>query len=223
MTKRLMTVFLASLVLMPAAASAQEGMEEEYHKNIKVYQVKPVLMKNRVEVGAFASASTNPGMMGHVGFGGSVEYHLDELNSVGLRFTQFMTFRTDFRNEVEEVFGLFPERSQLGWGALARYSVTPLFGKFGVSFLPYWNASAFVGAGVLRTAASSIVPAGEVGVELRFFLTKGLAFTVELSDTVYREVFKFDGREEPAILQNWMVSAGVSLYVPYSFSYTEVE
>jgi len=223
MSMRFVTAFLASVIFLPAALSAQEGLEEEYHKNIKVFQAKPILKKERVQLGVFGAASTNPGMMGHAGFGGEVDYHISELLAVGLQFTQFMMFPTDLKDEVEGTFGVFPERTELGYAGSARFWFTPLFGKFGVSFLPYWDASVFVGGGMVRSKASDFTAAGEAGVGLRFYLTKGLALTTELSDMVYRENFAFGTKDESQFMQNWMVRLGLSLYIPYSFSYSEVE
>jgi len=51
---------VALLLMLPAHALAQEGLEEEYHKNIKVYQPKPILKKKRAQVAAFLAGCMNP-------------------------------------------------------------------------------------------------------------------------------------------------------------------
>jgi len=207
------------LLLTPAAGAAQEGLEEEYHKNIKVYQPKPFLKKGRLQYVAYGSVSLNPRMATHYGVGGSVDYHISEYFSVGLQAAQLYPSDTTFKQEVEEKLGLFPEQSKIGFVSTARVGVTPLFGKFGTDFMPYWDASFYVGGGVIRSYVNqtTVAPTLEVGLGMRFFATRFMAFTLDVTDYVYWEQFQ-DGRVG---LQNWMARAGLAVFIPFSFKYTE--
>jgi outer membrane beta-barrel protein len=222
MTRRLLSLLVPLLLLVPAVAAAQEGLEEEYHKNIKVYQPKPILKANRVEIGGFGTLTLNPRMVGNYGYGGMVEYHISEYFSISGQFTQIHSLPEGFgafQDEVEETFGLFPERTEMGQIGTLRFGVTPLFGKFGAGLAPYWDFSAFLGGGITRTVLSDFAPTIEVGLGLRFYLTEWMAITAEVADLIYWENFEAGA----TALQNWTGRAGLALFVPFSFSHGEIE
>ncbi len=220
MSRRLLTLLLGLLLLVPVAAQAQEGiekeaLEEEYHKNIKVFQRKPILKKQRVQVGGFGALTLNPRMVGNYGAGGAVEYHISEYFSVSGQFTQVWSLPTPFKDEVEDTFGLFPERTEMGYATTLRLGVTPVFGKFGAGLAPYWDLSAYLGGGITHTVLSDFAPTIEAGLGLRFFLTEWLAVTGEIVDMMYWEEFQSGA----TLLHNWTGRAGLALFVPFSFSY----
>jgi outer membrane beta-barrel protein len=222
MSRRLLTLLLGLLFLVPVAAQAQEGLEkevleEEYHKNIKVFQLKPILKKRRVQVGGFGALTLNPRMVGNYGAGGAVEYHISEYFSVSGQFTQLWSLPTPFKDEVEDTFGLFPERTEMGYATTLRVGVTPVFGKFGSSFAPYWDLTGYLGGGITRTVLSDFAPTLEFGLGLRFYLTEWMAITGEIVDLMYMEEFQNDS----PWLHNWTGRAGLALFIPFSFSYGE--
>ena len=215
MTRQLFAWLLSLLLLTPAMVRAQEGLEEEYHKNIKVYQLKPILKKRRVELGVFGTATLNPRMIGNYGGGVLVQYHINEFFSVGAQYSKLFAFPSPMKDEVEGTFGLFPERTELGYVTTARFGVTPLFGKFGASKAPYWDLSIFVGGGVTQTVLTNVSPTFEAGLGFRFFMTKWLTITGELADLVYWERFQ----SGTTSMQNWTGRLGVTMFIPFSFKY----
>jgi outer membrane beta-barrel protein len=213
-------VAMAVLLMLPAHVRAQEGLEEQYHKSIKVFQLKPVLKKNRAQLGLFATACINPESVYDWGWGATVDYHINELFSIGGHFTYFAHFATSYTNLDDEItyeLGVNMQRTRLGYAGTLRFGFTPFFGKFsaGKGRRPYWDLSAFLGGGVVHSQLSFVTGAMEVGIGFRFFITPGLAITAELSDLIYWEHFK----EDTEALQRWMVRAGISVFLPYTFSY----
>jgi len=224
MTRSLWKLAVVLLLLVPLPARAQQELEQEYHKNIKVYQLKPIMKTNRVQLQAFGVASLTPRMVFNWGGGGAVDYHINEQWSVGAQFTQYLSSPSALKKEVEDRFGLFPERSELGYGGTIRAAVTPIFGKFSHNFMPYWDASFFLGGGITHTVQTSLAPTFEAGLGFRFFLGKGIAITGEVLDTVYIEDFQYDPEGDakpagPTAMQNWMVRAGLAFFIPFSFTY----
>lgn len=225
MSRRLLTLLLGLVLLVPAAVQAQEGieqevLEEEYHKNIKVFQRKPILKKQRVQVGGFGALTLNPRMVGNYGAGGAVEYHISEYFSVSGQFTQIWSLDTPFKDEVEDTFGLFPERTEMRYETTLRVGVTPVFGKFGSSLAPYWDLTAYLGGGVTQTVLSDFAPTVEFGLGLRFYVTEWLAITGELVDLMYWEEFQ-PTPDKPGLtaIHNWTGRAGLALFIPFSFSH----
>lgn len=222
MLRPLLRMVVALVILLPTAVAAQEGLEAEYHKNIKVYQPKPVLLKQRAEIGAFLAGCVNPRTNSDWGYGVTVDYHINELFAIGAQFTYFAQFRlvdastdTTLKNEIEDKYGLFPENTRLGHATTLRFAYTPLFGKFNAGKMPYWDASIFVGGGIVHSRLSYLTGAVEAGIGLRFFITKGLAIHGEISDMIYWEHFQY----ETLALQKWMVRLGITLFIPYKFKY----
>jgi len=240
MTRQFLLSIIALLVALPGTVLAQEGLEEEYHKNIKVYQRKPFLKKERVQFGFQFGATTNPSMFWEQQFSGTVDYHISELFSAGLHYSyvsdyivmpvqdpetgewdQYVGGEVDssLKEELEGTFGLFPERTDMNMIATARFAFTPVFGKFAIRRgMPYWDASLFVGTGVVQTLLAGITPAVEAGVGLRFFIDSGFALTAEMTDTVYWEDFAETG---PTAMQKWSLRFGLALFLPYAFQYEE--
>lgn len=244
MIRRFLLTVVALLVALPVPVFAQEGLEEEYHKNIKVYQPKPFLKKQRVQFSLQAGATTNPTMFWEQQWSGMIDYHISEYFSAGLHYSHVTDYivvpaqdpetgewdkaiggevDTALKSELEGTFGLFPERTDMNMIATARFAFTPIFGKFAIRRgAPYWDASVFVGTGVVQTLLAGITPAVEGGVGLRLFLSSGLALTAEMTDTVYWESFR-EGPTGggPTALQKWSFRCGLALFLPYGFSYEE--
>jgi len=215
--KRLLAAVL--FVVIPSTALAQGVLEEEYHKNIKVFQPKPFLKKNRADLAPFGAIQLNPKMISHVGYGAVAGYHFNEAIWAGLQFTQFHTRSTEVKDNLEGDYGLFPERSEMGYSATARFAWTPLFAKSAVlgMWLSHWDAFLFGGGGFVRTRLTDFAGAGEVGLGTRIFLGKTFALTFELSDMIYVETFPL--KDETVVMQNYMFRAGLAVYVPFTFEY----
>mgnify|MGYP002641085568 FL=1 len=216
MRKQLFILLMVVGVLLPLQAKAQDAFEEEYHKNIKVYQLKPILERNRVEIIPFGAFCVNPNMMNHIGYGGFLGFHFNEAIFAGVQYTKFYSFPSFTKDQVKDLYSLFPERSELDYNVTARFAWTPFFAKGNfLGMLTYWDAFIFGGGGITRTKLSDFAGTGEFGVGGRFFITKGIALTFEFSDMLYAESF----RDGTSVLHNVMVRGGLSVFLPYGFSY----
>jgi len=150
------------------------------------------------------------------GIGAAVDYNINELFSIGAHFTYFdLSTYTTLKSEVEEKYGLFPETSRLGHVTMVRFAYTPLFGKFNAGRMPYWDLALFAGGGIVHSRLSYLTGGMEFGVGTRFFITKGLAISGELSDMIYWEHYQ----DSTEVLQKWMVRLGVTVFIPYLFKY----
>ncbi len=216
MSNQVLRCLFGLLMVLPAVGWASGFAEEEYYRNIRVNQPKPILLKQRVEVTPWGGYCLNPNMLHRMGVGGRVGYHINESFAITAQYTHFFSFHTTTREEVRDYFGLFPERSEIGYTTTLRFAWTPFLAKartFGA--LTYWDAYLFAGGGVSQTRLSSIAGTGEFGLGLRYYLTRGLAFVMEFSDLMIYETF----RNESALLHDFTVRLGLSLFIPYSFTY----
>jgi len=216
MRRMVLLGLLCIVTLAPLTSWAQGAVEEDYYKNIRVVQPKPILLKKRVEITPWGGYCLNPNMLQRIGVGGQLSYHINEQFTVSGQYTHFFTFPTATKDEVRDYFGLFPERSEVGYTTTLRFAWTPFLAKARVfGKLTYWDASFFAGGGITQTRLTSMAGTGEFGLSLRYYLSKGLAFIMEFSDLIYVEQF----RDESAVMQDFTVRIGLSLFIPYSFTY----
>lgn len=213
---------LAFLLLLPVVARGQGFLEEEYHKNIKVFQPKPILKKERVDITPFGVMHLNPAEVNHYGAGVMLGYHINEYIWAGAQFAHMWSFLSQQDDEINE-FTTAPRR-RLGQLGTIRVAWTPLFSKgaFFGSFMSYWDFYLFGGGGVVSSWVSDrasneyeFTGAGEFGIATRFYFTKWMSLVVELSDMMYLEGYK----DETLFKQNFMLRVGLSFFVPPDFKY----
>lgn len=218
--------FLSFLILLPAAARGQGFLEEEYHKNIKVFQPKPILKKERVDITPFGILHLNPVETKHYGAGVMLGYHINEYIWAGAQFANFWSALSQQDGEINE-FTTAPRR-RLGYLGTVRVAWTPLFSKGALigTFLSYWDLYLFGGGGVVSSWVSDrssneyeLSGAGEFGIATRFYFTKWLALVVELSDMLYLESYA----DDTLFKNNLMLRAGLSFFVPPDFKYRDAK
>ncbi|MBN1945043.1 MAG: outer membrane beta-barrel domain-containing protein [Bradymonadales bacterium] len=216
MTARI-AVVLAVLVALTGTTAAQ-SLEEG---DIAVIQLRPVLVRNRVEVLPRFGVTLNDPLIRQYHVGGSLYYHINEDFSVGGSFEWYdfggaLGGPTDAYNRMIQTSSSIPELAPLTYVAAAEFGWVPVNGKFSLFNLTivYFDLYLLGGAGIIDTVGDPH-PAGILAVGQRLFVTDWLALLIELRDRLYLEPYP-SGNSFMNILT---ASIGVSVFIPPSFSY----
>jgi len=194
-----------------AAASKKEEIDL-----IRVIQRNPFLKQRRVEFSPFLGGNLNDSLVDLFVAGGSLNYHLNEVMGIGLHGAYSLGSETDLFDKMIEDYGLFPEVSKVQWYASLHFQYAPLYGKFALfnSWIIPWDAYALLAAGYTRTELSGH-PTLSAGIGQRYFFNRWFALNFELRDHIFNE--EYPGGS--VLVNNLMVTGGVSFFLPFDFKY----
>jgi outer membrane beta-barrel protein len=214
--------------------------------DIRVVVRKPFLKQKRTELLPMLSTTVNDNMIRHVGFGGQINYFLTDVLAVGVEGQYFTSqFREPFDLVARQARRL-PTVNKYNFAASLNFHYVPVYGKFAVldKKLITWEAYFTAGLGI---AQSEVVPRDakfpgfttlliqpNVGVAMRFFLTKFL--TINFGVRNYMFIDKFEPVDRSAMknataadaksnadssfINNVMFQFSLAFWVPTSFEYT---
>ena len=183
---------------------------------IRVIQRRPFLKRRRVELSPMAGTNVNDSLVNFVMVGGSLTYHLTEVMAIGLSGSVSLGDETDLYTDVIGDYDVFPEVSKILWDATLEFQYEILYGKFALfnTWIIPWSMYAVLGAGITATELdnnTTIV----AGIEQRYFMNKWFTFNIALRDGIYQE--EYPGGSE--LVNNLVLMAGVSFFIPPSFKY----
>jgi len=184
---------------------------------IRALQRRPFLKRHRFYLQGMGTYTINDPLMYHLGVGGNVGFHLSERHSISARFFAFRNIASGTRTQLTNELNLFPERTDLRLEAELVYSFSPLDGKFSFfgAGIAYFDLYFNLGAGMIQNFNNAYLPAGLVGVGVRFYLSKWMAMSFEINDSIYMASFP----QGSSLLQNISAGLGLTVYVPFSPSY----
>ncbi len=218
------------MLLLAQPAFSQETTRRDFKDTISVIQRKPVLQKGRVDLVPRFGVSINDSMYRHYKLGVNLNYHISERLYVGGLFEWY-----NFGNVIGGPTGAFKETQNetsaeadaavLNWVGGAEVGLKPIIGKFAFadSFIVYYDlgvtaGGAYVNAESVGLPTASGKVGGTVSAVNRIFFNDWLALNLELRDVIYSA----DLRGQQGALTNVVtVAAGLSMYLPTSFQYTE--
>jgi outer membrane beta-barrel protein len=230
----------------PVAAGEQAGLSEERvsWQDIVVVVRKPFLKLQRIEVLPLVGITMNDNLIQHVQFGGQLSYYLTDVLAVG---AEGFIYAADLRDPFDQVAfqaRRLPAVNQYNYSAALNFSYVPIYGKFAVldQYLIHWESYFTGGVGFTQSEVIPRDPAYQpftnflvtpnVGVSMRFFLTKWLTVTVGLRDYIFIDQFEPRDRQtfvspedakenaDSVLINHLMFQAGVSFWWPMSFEYT---
>ncbi|WP_428267100.1 outer membrane beta-barrel domain-containing protein [Haliangium sp.] len=226
------------------AAAAQLSAETRVSwQDIVVVVRKPFLKLRRIEVMPITGITMNDNLIQHIQFGGSLNYYLTDVLSVGLEGFAYVKNLRDPFDLVAFQARRLPAVNQYNYSAALNFGYVPVYGKFAVldDYIIHWEAALSGGVGFTQSEVIPRNPALEpftnflitpnVGASMRFFLTKFLTLNVGVRDYIFIDKFEAAGRTEfdgdaakdqavSALINNVMFQAGVSFWWPMSFEYT---
>lgn len=197
---------------------ADEKGLEQLQDAIRVIQQRPVLRRMRLELQAQTGLGLADVMFRNQLISGALRFHFAENWSIAGNYIHYFSRKTSLHQTVADDYELFPETSLHQWYAGGDLSWSPIYGKFnffGKGILQF-DISLIVGAGVTVTSRSTdLKPTGVIGLGLRIFLTRWLAFTSEFRDHIFVEDFNA-GNE---VVNHVIYQGGFSIFFPFKNKY----
>ncbi|HRC56194.1 MAG: outer membrane beta-barrel domain-containing protein [Myxococcales bacterium] len=215
-------------------------------KDILVVIRKPFLKVRRVELSPFFATTMNDNMVRHNTLGLQANYYLTDVLAVGVEGQLYThQFREPF-DLVGRQARRLPTVNEYNWSGALNFHYVPVYGKFAVLDKHLLTWEVFFTAGI-GAAQSSVIPRDRtypgfdnfliqpnVGVSMRFFLSKFLTVTMGFRDYVFIDKFEPTDRSaamnatadqaksnaDSAFINNVMFQLGVSIWLPMSFEYT---
>ncbi len=215
-------------------------------KDILVVIRKPFLKLHRIELSPFVATTMNDNMIRHNTLGLQANYYLSDVFAVGVEGQYFThQFREPF-DLVGRQARRLPTVNEYNWSAAFNFHYVPVYGKFAVldKHLLTWEVFFTAGAGVGQSSVierdrtypgfDNFLLQANVGLSMRFFLSKFLTVTMGFRDYVFLDQFEpanrsammnataDDAKEnaDSAFINNVMFQLGVSIWLPMSFEYT---
>ncbi len=212
-------------------------------QDIVVVVRKPFLKVRRVEAMPLFGITMNDNIVQHVQGGAQVNYYLTDVLAVGLEAAAYVKNLREPFDQVAFQARRLPAVNQYNYSASLNFSYVPIYGKFAVldQYLLHWESFFTAGVGVLQSEVIPRNPALQsfdnllitpnVGVSMRFFLTKFLTVTIGVRDYIFIDKFEAAGRMEvsaddardaasSSLINHVMFQAGISIWIPMGFEYT---
>ncbi len=212
-------------------------------QDILVVVRKPFLKLNRLELLPQWGITMNDNIIQHIQFNGQLNYFLTDVLAVGIEGHLFFNRTREPFDLVARQARRLPTVNKYNFGAALNFHYVPVYGKFAVfdEKIVHWEAFFTAGVGFTQSEVLPRDPALQpfknflitpnVGVSMRFFLTKFLTVNIGVRDYVFVDRFEAVGRTEvsgdaardnasSALINNVMFQAGISFWFPTSFRYT---
>ncbi|MBI3178250.1 MAG: outer membrane beta-barrel domain-containing protein [Deltaproteobacteria bacterium] len=202
-----------------APASAPEAQDR-----IKAVPRKAVLKLHRFELAAFGAASVNDAYYTHLAGSGSILFHLHDAFALGVgadylyahpRGTNVDVVRFSLTSvpAVYELPKLF---------AHVDFFWTPIYGKVSIfdDAILHFDFYASMGGGMAMVSSDHRMPAVNLGVGQRFFLSDWIALRWEVRDHLFVDDQEVNGLPRSDVQSYVMFMLGASIYFPFSFEYS---
>lgn len=191
--------------LEPAPVAAEEP-------GVRVFQRKPFLRRERVEVSPWVGMTVNDALIQHYYTGLGVTYHISERLGVGFTGAKAYGVETALFEKVQGDFALNPIVSKVEWLGTAEASYAAIHGKFILfnSLLVHMDTSALGGIGATGASSGASAVTFDGGLVQRFYVSRWL--TVNLGVKHYMHLDEVRG--ESSLFHSTIALAGLSLWAP---------
>lgn len=212
-------------------------------QDIVVVTRKTFLKMNRLELVPMVQITLNDNMIRHYGITGQLNYWLTDVLAVGVEGQLFRHQFLEPYDLVATAYRRLPTLNQYNFGASLNFHYVPFYAKFAVfnAGIVHWEGMITAGVGVTQ---SEIIPRDpqfpgwtnmlitpNVGFTSRFFLFSWLTFDLGVRDYIFVDKFESVNRmtadveaakanATSQLINHVMFTAGVSFWIPPSFSYT---
>ncbi len=212
------TIVGVSPALSANPVKAKASKAETLIQSIRVIQRRPFLKRQRFELQVLGGLGVADSMFRHVSVVANGRFHLNEKWAVGASYQHSFSSESGLLSTVTEDFEVFPERSVIRYTTTVDAEWTPIYGKmaFFDGGVVHFDMYLLFGAGVTQTSRSSSPRVtGTIGVGGRLMLTPWLTMVMELRDNLFVERFNAGNQ----LINNVMLSLGISLFLPFKQSY----
>ena len=207
---------------------------------------KPFLKVNRVELMPLFGVTMNDNIIQHVQGGVQANWYISDVLSVGGEVAAYAKTLREPYDLVAFQARRLPAVNKYVWSGALNFGYVPIYGKFAVldQYLVHWESFFTAGVGLTKSEVlprdpalqpfSNLLVTPNVGVSMRFFLTKFLTVTVGIRDYVFVDKFEDTARDRmtqvtpedakdnanSSFINHVMFQAGLSVWFPMSFEYT---
>ena len=206
--------------LSPTELEEVRRLENE---RVWVLQRRPFLKSDRFEFNTHLGRNINDPLINFYTAGGQLNYYLNEQMAIGFRGTYTLNTETRAFDTVVQDYQVFPQISRPIWSGSLNFQYVPVYGKFSLfkTWLFPWELSVRGGLGWLQTFIDGHVLV-TLGANQQFFLNRWLAFNIDIDYQVFSEVTSPNATES-TLLNNLVLGAGLSIYLPLDFEYKELK
>ena len=199
------------------------SIRETENKRVWVWQRRPFLKSERFELNTLIAQNINEPLVSFYKLGAQAKYYLNEQMAIGFRGTYTLNLETDAFDDVIQDYQVFPQVSRPIWSGSLNFQYVPLYGKLSMfqTWIFPWELSVRGGAGWIQTFIDGHVLV-TLGATQQFFLSRWLAFNIDLDYQVFQEVVA-PNSDEGMLLSNLTLGAGLSIYFPLDFEYKELK
>jgi outer membrane beta-barrel protein len=217
----------------PAAAEGKKSLGALSWSDILTVPRRPILKYHRVEIMPTYNVSFNSSTYRHHSLGAALNFFLSEALAIGLEaaYVQPQQLEHYFLRGLDD--RVLPSVNRYWWNAFANFSYVPVYGKFALfnRWIIQWEAYIQAGLGVIESEWIPRDPAnpsqtffnvsGNLGLGLRTFISKWLAFHVYVKDYLFGDKFEPTSGTEPVsqFVQHVVFGVGLGLFLPTNFEY----
>jgi len=217
-------------------------------QDILVVPRKAFLKGGRLELAPFAGVTVNDNLIRHYVFGADLNYFLTDALWIGLQGQYFVKQLETQEELVGLQFNRSSTLNKYLYGGSFNMGYVPTYGKFALfnRQIVHWEIWASAGVGATFTQVIARDPAEQnrkgfkntaltpnVGIGGRLFMTDWLTLNVAIRDYIIADKFEPPASMTPecmdqtscknaadsALVNNFMVYAGVGMYLPTKFTY----
>lgn len=212
-------------------------------QDIVVVPRKAFLKGGRAEFAPFAGLTVNDNLIRHYVFGLDFNYFLTDALWVGLQGQYYVKQLTTQAELVGLQFNRTSTMNRYLYGGTFNMGYVPVYGKFAWvnRSIIHWEIWAAVGVGATFTEVIARDPAEQgrafkntaltvaPGIGTRIFLTDWLTFNFAIRDYILADKFEpimdypdaatSKANAEAALVNNFMIYAGIGMYLPTKFTY----
>ena len=200
-----------------------EAIRQAENQRVWVWQRRPFLKTDRFELNTLISQNINEPLVSFYTLGGQANYYLNEQMAIGFRGTYTLNLETSAFDDIIQDYQVFPQVSRPIWSGSLNFQYVPLYGKLSMlqTWIFPWELSVRGGAGWIQTFIDGHVLV-TLGATQQFFLSRWLAFNIDLDYQVFQEIVA-PNSNEGMLLSNLTLGAGLSIYFPLDFEYKELK
>jgi outer membrane beta-barrel protein len=215
-------------------------------QDIVVVVRKPFLKVRRLELLPQWGVTMNDNIISHFQFSGQINYYLTDVLAVGVEGAYYVKNLREPFDLVARQARRLPTVNKYNYEAALNFHYVPVYGKFAVldKHIVHWESFFTAGVGFTQSEVIPRDPAyrpfknflitPNVGVAMRFFLTKFITVNAGIRDYIFVDKFEPVGRgpgqyesaadakanAASALINNVVFQAGLSFWFPTSFEYT---
>ncbi len=205
---------------------AEQG-EAELQKSVRVFQQRYLLKTHRAELLFGGTSTFNDPYVHHYGADATLLFHLNEQWSIGAGGAKWWGSSTTAFSNIQNNYGLFPEKSVLQAGGWLETQWSPVIGKFTSFGVAVLQADAYLlaGVGVVRTTrGTALKPAGDLGGGVRIHALRWLTLALEVRNLLFMETFETceTGSTGPCgnlLMKHWFGGLKLGLWIPPGVQY----